>query len=153
MRLVFSIVVATLIGLTVSASPGEEPSKKPSPTVLSDSEEEALIRESVEVKYVGGLKTRNFNLIRSVCLEETKLMNAGDDGKLNVITLERWSKGFDPSKPPFKSLDHSILKIDRVGSAAQVKLLLTVDASKKIVDFLHMLKIDGEWKIAHIIDY
>jgi hypothetical protein len=80
-------------------------------------------------------------------------MNAGDNGEFHITTLDSWSKKFNPLKPPFKKLEYCVLRIDRVGTAAQVKLLLIVDSSTRIVDFLHILKINGEWKITHIIDY
>jgi hypothetical protein len=45
------------------------------------------------------------------------------------------------------------MKIDREGSAAQVKILFVVDKKQKVTDFLHMLKLDGVWRIVNIIDY
>ncbi len=119
----------------------------------SNIREEIKIKKAVIEKYVEGLKTRNFELIRNVCISETKLMNATDKGKYNLTTLDSWSKRFDPNNPPFKKLEYSILKVDRVGTAAQVKLLLIVNSKTRIIDFLHMLKLDNQWKIVSIIDY
>jgi len=111
------------------------------------------IRSAVIDYYIKGLQTRDFNLIRAICLPEAELMSAGTDGKLHVTTLERWSRRFDPNNPPFQSLDYTILKIDREGTAAQVKILFIKDGKQRITDYLHMLDLDGRWRIAHIIDF
>ena len=50
-------------------------------------------------------------------------MGINQKGQLNVTTLEKWSKKFDPQSPPFKSLNYRFLKINREGNAAQVKIL------------------------------
>ena len=115
--------------------------------------EENEIRLAVENQYIKGLQIRDFELIKAICIPETKLMGINQSGQLNVTTLDKWSKKFDPKNPPFKNLDFSILKIDREGTAAQVKILLLVDSKNYITDFLHMLKIEEKWKIVNIIDY
>lgn len=115
--------------------------------------EEKEIREVVKNLYIKGLQIRDFELIKAICIPEAKLMSINQKGKLYVTSLEKWSKRFDPKNPPFKKLDFSILKIDREGTSAQVKILFLVDSKKYITDFLHMLKIEGKWKIVNIIDY
>lgn len=115
--------------------------------------EENEIQKTVENLYIKGLQIRDFELIKSICIPEAKLMGRNHKGKLNVTSLEKWSKRFDPNNPPFKSLDYSIVKIDREGTSAQVKILFLVDSKKYITDFLHMLKIEEKWKIVNIIDY
>jgi hypothetical protein len=115
--------------------------------------EEAVLEQAVEDFYIKGLRTRDFDLIRTVCLPEAVLMSVRSDGSLSVTTLDRWSQRFDPAKPPFRQLQSSIVKIDREGTAAQVKILFVVDGETRVTDFLHMLKVDGRWRIAGIIDY
>ncbi len=95
---------------------------------------------------------RDFDLIRAICLPEAVLMSVRSDGSLSVTTLDRWSQRFDPANPPFRQLQSSIVKIDREGTAAQVKILLLVDGERHVTDFLQMLKVDGRWRIAGIID-
>jgi hypothetical protein len=116
-------------------------------------DEEILIRRAIEELYVEGLKTRDFALIEEVCIPETRLMSIGRDGKPHITTLSQWSKKFDPEKPPFEELDYSILKIDREGTAAQVKVLFIVNSQRRVTDFLNMLKVDGRWRVVNIIDY
>jgi hypothetical protein len=120
---------------------------------LNELEEETLIRKAVEEFYIEGLKIRDFKLIESVCVPETRLMSIGRDGKFHLTTLAQWSKRFDPENPPFKQLDYCILKIDREGTAAQVKILFIVESSRRVTDYLNMLKVDGKWQIVNIIDY
>jgi hypothetical protein len=80
-------------------------------------------------------------------------MSAGRDGVLHLTSLEKWSKRFDPNNPPFKKLDYEITKIDREGTAAQVKIAFTIDSTRPVTDYLHMLKLSGTWRIVNIIDY
>ncbi len=80
-------------------------------------------------------------------------MSAGRDGALHLTTLQEWSKRFDPANPPFNKLDYEMVKIDREGTAAQVRIAFTVDSSRQVTDFLHMLKLDGQWRIVNIIDF
>ncbi len=114
--------------------------------------EEALVEQAVEEFYIRGLRMRDFDLIRAICLPEAVLMSVRSDGSLSVTTLDRWSQRFDPANPPFRQLQSSIVKIDREGTAAQVKILLLVDGERHVTDFLQMLKVDGRWRIAGIID-
>ncbi len=115
--------------------------------------EEAQIERAVADSYIGGLRTRDFTLIRSICLPNAVMMSARGDGSLSVTTLDQWSRRFDPANSPFTELEASIAKIDREGTAAQVKILFLVDGDTSVTDFLHMLKVDGKWRIANIIDY
>lgn len=115
--------------------------------------EEFVIEKRVVDFYVKGLQIRDFNLIKEICIPDAMLMSAGHDGNLRRTTLEKWSKRFDPQKPAFKKLDYCILKIDRTGLAAQVAVLFIIDSKKSVTDYLHMLKIQGTWKVVNIIDY
>ena len=111
------------------------------------------IHRAVTDFYFKGLKERDFSLIRTICVPGAVLMSAGRDGKLRITTLDKWSKRFDPENPPFKSLAHSIVKVDREGTAAQVKILFIVDGKNRVIDYLHLLKIEGTWRIVNIIDF
>lgn len=67
--------------------------------------EENKVKDAVENYYINGLKTRNFKLIESICIDEAKLYGVRTDGSLGITTLEQWSRRFDPENPPFKSLE------------------------------------------------
>ena len=116
-------------------------------------DEKQQITDAVENYYITGLKIRDFSLIRTICINETKLYSVLPDGTLNTTTLEKWSKRFDPNSPPFKTFDYEILMVDFEGTAAQVKIKFVLDKERIIHDYLNLLKIEGNWRIVNIIDY
>jgi len=115
--------------------------------------EENEIKHVVEEQYIKGLQIRDFEFIRMVCIPKAKLMGVNKKGKLNITTLDKWAKKFDPKNPPFKKLDYEILKIDREGIEAQVKVKFLINSKKYVTDYLNMLRIEGRWKIVNIIDF
>ena len=117
-----------------------------------EDDQDRRIREAVESQYVRGLQIRDFSLIRAICIEDAKLMGARD-GKLRVTTLEKWSERFDPENPPFESLVAEVEKIDRAGTAAQVRIRFVVDSTREVTDFLNMVEIEGRWRVVNIIDH
>lgn len=139
MRNILKVILIVLVLLPISGWAAEE--------------EEVLIRSAVEELYIKGLQSRDFTLIEKICLPSAVLMSGGKDEVLRVTTLNKWSQRFDPKNPPFKKLDYCLLNIDREGTAAQVKILFIVDGKNRVIDFLHMLKIEGAWRIANIIDF
>jgi len=143
-----SVWLLSLLVAPLSISPATAQQQEVVPAI-----EETAIEQAVEDFYIEGLRTRRFELIRSICLPDARLMSVRRDGSLGVTTLDRWSQRFDPDNPPFSQLQSSIVKIDREGTAAQVKIHFLIDAERHVFDFLHMLKLDGRWRIAGIIDY
>ena len=115
--------------------------------------EEAAIRASVECLYIKGLAERDFSLITEICVRETVLMSADNDGRIHVTTLTEWEPRFDPDNPPFKSLDAKIARVDIQGTAAQVRVDFVLNGDRPVTDFLNMLKICGRWRIVNVIDY
>lgn len=116
-------------------------------------ENEAEISHVVESLYVRGLQERDFQLIRDACIPEAVLMGVNTAGSLGVTTLEEWSERFDPANPPFRRLDFEIVKIDRVGTAAQVRIDFLIDGERRVTDYLNLLQVQGEWRIVNIIDH
>ncbi len=121
-RIVFAqvaLIVVTALALQLFPGP---PGVCATATLNDEGEaEKAEIRAAVEDLYIEGLKTRDFDLIRVACVPETRLMGSRKNGELGVKTLDQWSVRFDPANLPFNKLDYEIVKIDRVGSAAQVR--------------------------------
>lgn len=147
-----TVLVLMLAATALFLAPNRTMAASPIIGCMEDTEE-SKIKEAVEDLYIRGLKIRDFSLILTLCTSETKLMGAGEDGLLRVTTLERWAKRFDPAKPPFKKLEYEITKIDVVGTIAQVRIDFLVDSKTPITDFLHMVKIEGRWRIVNIIDH
>jgi hypothetical protein len=148
MKIICVLMIVVAVTIPLLATPGTSGEGKP-----ADQSEEAQIKAAVEGLYVEGLKTRNFDLIRRVCIADARLMGSRDGGELRVTTLDKWSKRFDPDNPPFKTLDYVIARVDVVGTAAQVRIDFTVDSKTPVTDFLHMVKTGGDWRIVNIIDY
>ena len=119
---------------------------------LSSQDEENNVKEAVKNYYIKGLETRNFGLIKSICIEEAKLYGIRPDGSLGITTLEQWSHRFDPDNPPFKSLESEITKVDLEGNAVHVKIRFVMDG-REIHDLLNLLKVEDRWRIINIIDY
>jgi hypothetical protein len=128
---------------------------KPVPSYTNESDvpnDEMLIRESIENLYIKGLEIRDFELIKSICIPEALLMSVRPDDTFSVTSLDQWSKRFDPKNPPFKSLKYTVLKIDVSGTACQVQILFIVDGSRRVIDYLNLLKIKGKWRVVNIIN-
>jgi hypothetical protein len=123
----------------------------PALAVEPDPELEA-IRDLVDDHYVRGLRVRDFSLITDLCAPEAVLMSSDREGKLQVTTLETWSQRFDPANPPFETLDADIDRVDRTRDAAQVRIRFVVDGEREITDYLHLLRLEGRWRVVHIID-
>ena len=117
------------------------------------SQEDSLIAETVESLYIKGLQTREFDLIRTICIPDALLMGTDQEGRLRITTLDEWSVRFDPNAPPFQSLEYRIAKVDRTGTAAQVKIEFLVDGETPVTDYLHMLRLGDDWRVVNIIDY
>ena len=145
--------IVFLLGIIPLAWLGLESSSAVDRRRADKSSDEMLIRETVVALYIKGLQTRDFELIRAICIPEAVLMSVGDDDKLRVTSLETWSKRFAPAPSPFESLDYTILSIDAAGTAAQVKILFIVDGNRRVIDYLNMLKIEGRWRVVNIIDF
>ncbi len=89
--------------------------------------EEIIIKKVIIEEYIAGIIKRDFDLIRKICIPEVRLMNARR-GKIYITSLEKWSKRFDPNNPQLRDCEAQILKIDREGTAAQVKILFKVSS-------------------------
>ncbi len=122
------------------------------PSALGADSEEARIEARVVELYVGGLVSRDFSLIRTICIPEMLMRGVNREGKVNVTSLDKWSKRFDPAKPPFEKLEHTIASVQRKGDAAQVRIDFVIDGKREITDFLQLLKIEGVWRIVSVID-
>ena len=140
-------LVVFLLGIIPVASAGLQADES------DKTSDEMLIQEAVVALYIKGLQTRDFELIRAVCIPEAVLMSVGDDDKLRVTSLDTWSKRFAPAPSPFERLDYTILRIDTAGTAAQVRILFIVDGNRRVTDFLNLLKVEGRWRVVNIIDF
>jgi hypothetical protein len=147
MKRIPTLCTVVFLVVTLAGSVGLQSSES------DTSSDKLLIRKAVVELYIKGLQIRDFELIKDICTPDALLMSVGDEDKLQVTTLDTWSKRFDPGNPPFQTLDYSILRIDTAGTAAQVKILFILNGARRVTDFLHLLKIEGRWRVVNIIDF
>ncbi len=107
--------------------------------------EEAAVRQAIE-HYFRGHATGQGEHFRKVFHPDAKLF-AVRDGKYWQLTSEEYITRV-PGKPPADEAQRkrSIESVDISGNAAIVKVVLDYPQTR-FVDYMSMLKIDGEWRI------
>jgi len=117
-------------------------------TSSSEAESARLPLES----YFKAHATGNGDYIRKAFLPEAKVM-AFRDGKLLNITAEEFAARFDGKPAPDEAQRHRrIESLDISGNAAVAKLVLDYP-TVKFTDYMSLLNINGEWKIANKVFY
>lgn len=107
--------------------------------------EEAAVRRAVE-SYLHGLKFNDVEGLKRAFWPEAKLFWVKKDGKLGQLTQSQWYEGFAASAGKEEKGDLRITDVDITGDAASVKVEEDYPGSV-YVDYLSLLKFDGEWKI------
>jgi hypothetical protein len=111
--------------------------------------EEAAVRRAVE-SYLHGLKFNDVESLKKAFWPEAKLFFVKQDGKLGQLTQSQWYEGFAASAGKEEKGDLKITDVDITGDAASVKVEEDYPNSVYI-DYLSLLKFDGEWKIVNKI--
>ena len=109
--------------------------------------EEAAVRQAIE-HYFRGHATGQGEHFRKVFHPDAKLF-AVRDGKYWQLTSEEYIARA-PGKAPADEAQRkrSIESVDIAGNAAIVKVVLDYPQTR-FVDYMSMLKIDGEWRIVN----
>lgn len=115
-------------------------------TIMAD--EKDLVRIPLE-NYLKGHETGNPEFMKKAFYTEGKLIFVRD-GKYSTRTFEEYIAGMKDGKPaPDESKRKRwIESIDVSGNAAVGKIILDYP-NGKFVDYMTLLKIDGEWKIVN----
>ncbi|HEV7890116.1 MAG TPA: nuclear transport factor 2 family protein [Pyrinomonadaceae bacterium] len=111
--------------------------------------EEADVRRAVE-SYLHGLKFNDVESLKKAFWPEAKLFFVKNDGKLGQLTQSQWYEGFAASAGKEEKGDLKITAVDMTGNAASVKVEEDYPGSVYI-DYLSLLKFDGEWRIVNKI--
>jgi len=111
--------------------------------------EDTAVRQTVQ-NYLHGLKHNDVESLKKAFYPEAKLLFVRKDKQLGQLTQEQWYKGFAASAGKEEKGDLSITSVDITGDAASVKVVEVYDQSKYI-DYLSLLKLNGEWKIVNKI--
>ena len=117
-------------------------------TTKPDSEETA-VRQAVQ-SYLRGLKFNDVESLKKAFWPEAKLFFVKNDGRLGQLTQSQWYEGFAASAGKEEKGDLKITDVDITGNAASVKVEEDYPGSVYI-DYLSLLKFNGEWKIVNKI--
>jgi hypothetical protein len=115
----------------------------------TDSEEEA-VRATVEL-YFQGMMEANPEALREAFHTDARLIGLGGDGQVMIIPFEKWASGWegrDPRDP--ETHVNVIIDVDVHGTAANAKTDLKWP-NVRYIDYLSLLKVDGEWVIVNKI--
>ena len=135
-----SFLTAALLLLACATAYGQTP---------RPGDEEAAVRQAVQ-SYLHGLKFNDVESLKKAFWPEAKLFWVKKDGKLGQLTQSQWYEGFAASAGKEEKGDLKITDVDMTGDAASVKVEEDYPGSVYI-DYLSLLKFDGEWKIVNKI--
>lgn len=111
--------------------------------------EEAAVRQVVQ-NYLHGLKYNDVESLKKAFWSEAKLFFVKKDGQLGQLTQSQWYEGFAGSAGKEEKGDLRITSVDITDNAASVKVEEDYPNSKYI-DYLSLLKFNGEWRIVNKI--
>ena len=111
--------------------------------------EESAVRQVVE-HYLHGLKFNDVASLKKAFWQDAKLMWVKKDGQLGQLTQELWYKSFVQSAGQEEKGELRITAVDFIDNIASVKVEEFYPTSKYI-DYLSLLRINGEWKIVNKI--
>jgi hypothetical protein len=107
------------------------------------------VRRVVET-YLHGLKFNDVPSLRAAFWPEAKLLFVKRDGSLGQLTQDEWYKGFAASAGKEEEGTLVITAVDITDNAASVKVTETYPKSV-YVDYLNLLRVQGEWRIMNKI--
>lgn len=116
--------------------------------VWADDKEKELVKIPLE-NYLKGHETGNAEFMKKAFHTEGKLIFIRE-GKYTTRTFEEYINGMKDGKPAADEAKRKrwIESIDIAGNAATGKIILDYP-NGKFVDYMTLLKIDGEWKIVN----
>lgn len=111
--------------------------------------EEVAVRQVVET-YLHGLKFNDVESLKKAFWPDAKLFFVKRDGQLGQLTQAQWYEGFAGSIGKEEKGELRITAVDITDNAASVKV--EEDYPNSVyVDYISLLKLNGEWKIVNKI--
>jgi hypothetical protein len=110
---------------------------------------EAKVRAVVE-QYLHGLKFNDVASFKAAFWPDAKLYWVKRDSTLGQLSQEEWYKSFVAVAGKEEPGELSIVSVNVTDNAASVKVLETYPKSL-YVDYLNLLRINGEWRIVNKI--
>jgi len=100
--------------------------------------------------YLDGGTNNDFSTLKKAFHETATMKFIGGDGYQEVNALEFFGKNMKPG--PKQNRETRIAYINVTGHAANAQLVIDYDTFS-FIDYMNLLKIDGEWKIVGKIFY
>ena len=100
--------------------------------------------------YLTGGTNNDFKMLERAFHPSATMKFVGETGYRAVNALEFFKAGMKPG--PKQNRKTKIVSIDLAGNAASAKLKITYDGFS-FHDYMHLLKIDGQWQIVNKIFY
>ena len=115
--------------------------------------EHLAISETLDYYLHGGTQG-DFSILKKAFHKDATMKFVGDDGYKSVNALEFFGNAMKDGKPD-KPADRKtkIVSIDQNGPAATAILNIDYPDQSRFVDYMHLLKVDGKWKIISKIFY
>ncbi|HRH44434.1 MAG TPA: nuclear transport factor 2 family protein [Pyrinomonadaceae bacterium] len=116
--------------------------------IMADEREKELVKIPLE-NYLKGHETGNPEFMKKAFYSEGKLIFIRE-GKYTTRTFDEYIAGMKDGKPAADEANRKrwIESIDVSGNVATGKIILDYP-TVKFVDYMTLLKIDGEWKIVN----
>lgn len=118
-------------------------------SITGQESEKALIEKTVSY-YLDGGTNNDFETLKKAFHETATMKFISDSGYKEVNALQFFKKGMKAG--PKQNRKTSILSVDVTGTAATAKLKAEYDTFA-FIDYMNLLKIDGEWKVVSKIFY
>jgi len=119
--------------------------------VQAQKSDHELVAQTVNY-YLEGGTNNDFNSLKKAFHKDATMKFVGDDGYKEVNALEFFGKGAKDKPGPKQNRKTYISQINISGTAANARLEI-VYPEVTLIDFMNLLKIDGEWKIVNKIFY
>ncbi len=108
-----------------------------------------LVKKTVSY-YLDGGTNNDFETLKKAFHKNATMKFIAGDGYREVNALEFFKKGM--KKGPKQNRKTRIVAVDIMGTAAQAKLEIDYETFT-FIDYMNLLKIDGEWKVVSKIFY
>ncbi len=118
-------------------------------TMQAQDSDYALVEKTVRY-YLDGGTNNDFETLAKAFHETATMKYIGGEGYQEVNAIEFFKKGMKPG--PKQNRQTRIAKIDIAGHAANARLEIEYPTFT-FIDYMNLLKIDGEWKIVSKIFY
>lgn len=111
--------------------------------ITAQDTDKALVEKTVSY-YLDGGTNNDFETLKKAFHKDATMKFISNDGYREVNALDAFRKGMKPG--PKQNRKTSIEAIDVTGMAASAKLKLEYP-NGTYVDYMNLLKVDGEWKV------